>query len=117
MATCQTDGNTPSAPPSLDTFAFEFLQPEAYISNVTPSIWKYSRGHVSMKLTDLIPDMDRLETELEFFERRFGIKSAQSYEAMNNVELEEFDGLDDFRMKFIEWLSLYKTWRNLNESY
>jgi hypothetical protein len=70
-----------------------------------------------MKLTDLIQDMNRLETELGSFERRFGVKSAEFYGAMNNGELEEFDGLDDFRMEFIEWLSLYKTWRNLNESY
>jgi hypothetical protein len=70
-----------------------------------------------MKLTGLIQDMNRLETELGSFERRFGVKSAEFYDAMNKGELEEFDGLDDFRMEFIEWLSLYKTWCNLNESY
>ena len=70
-----------------------------------------------MKLIDLIQDMNRLETELGSFERRFGVKSAEFYEAMNNWELEEFDGLDDFRMEFIEWLSLYRTWRNLNYSH
>lgn len=70
-----------------------------------------------MKLIDLIQGMNRLETELGSFEKHFGVKSAEFYEAMNNGELEEFDGLDDFRMEFIEWLSLYKTWRNLNESY
>ena len=69
-----------------------------------------------MKLTDLIRDMNRLETELGAFERRFGVKSAEFHAAMNTGELEEFDGPDDFRMEFIEWLSLYKTWRSLNES-
>jgi hypothetical protein len=37
-----------------------------------------------MKLTDLIPDLNRLETELGSFERHFGVKSAEFYEAMNN---------------------------------
>jgi hypothetical protein len=45
------------------------------------------------------------------------VKSAAFHAAMNTGELEEFDGPDDFRMEFIEWLSLYKTWRSLNESY
>ena len=69
-----------------------------------------------MKLTDLIQDMNRLENELGLFESRFGVKSAEFFEAMNNGELEEFDGLDDFRMEFIEWLSLYKTWQSLSNS-
>lgn len=69
-----------------------------------------------MKLTDLIQDMNRLENELGLFESRFGVKSAEFFEAMNNGELEEFDGLDDFRMDFIEWLSLYKTWQSLSNS-
>lgn len=70
-----------------------------------------------MKLTDLIHDMNHLETELGTFEMRFGVKFAEFYEAITNGELEEFDALDDFRMEFIEWLSLYKTWLNLNKSY
>lgn len=70
-----------------------------------------------MKITDVIQDMNRLEKELGSFESRFGVKSAEFYEAMNNGELEEFDALDDFRMEFIEWFSLYQTWRSLNDSY
>lgn len=50
------------------------------------------QGAVSTKLTNLIQDMNRLETELGSFERRFGQKSAEFYEAMNNGELKEFDG-------------------------
>jgi len=32
-------------------------------------------------------------------------------------DLEEFDALDDYRLQFIEWLALYKTWLSLDEKY
>jgi len=34
---------------------------------------------------------------------------------MNAGELAEFDALDDYRMEFIEWLALYKTWLSFAE--
>jgi hypothetical protein len=36
---------------------------------------------------------------------------------MMRGDLEEFDALDDYRMEFIEWLALYKTWLSLDEKY
>ena len=70
-----------------------------------------------MKLAELIHDMSQLDMELSHFEQKFGVKSAEFYQAMNTGELEEFDALDDYRMEFIEWLSLYKMWLSLNEKY
>ena len=70
---------------------------------------------MSMKV--LIEDMSRLEMELHTFEAKFGVKSADFYEAITQGELEEFDALDEYRMEFIEWLALYKTWLSLNEKY
>ena len=70
-----------------------------------------------MSIKDLIEDMSRLEMELHTFETRFGVKSADFYAAMTQGELEEFDALDEYRMEFIEWLALYKTWLSLNEKY
>ena len=70
-----------------------------------------------MSMKDLIEDMGRLEMELHTFETRFGVKSADFYDAMTQGELEEFDALDEYRMEFIEWLALYKTWLSLNEKY
>ena len=32
-------------------------------------------------------------------------------------ELDEFDALDDYRMDFVEWLALYKTWTSFDERY
>ena len=66
-----------------------------------------------MRMKELIEDMGRLEMELHKFETRFGVKSADLYEAMTRGELEEFDALDEYRIEFIEWLALYKTWSSL----
>ncbi len=70
-----------------------------------------------MKLTELVEDLTRIETELMRYEKKFGVKSPEFYQAITSGELDEFDALDDFRMEFIEWLSLYKTRMSLNESY
>jgi hypothetical protein len=70
-----------------------------------------------MKIRELIEDMTRIEADLSRFEKRFGVKSADFFKAMNTGELEEFDALDEYRMDFIEWLALYKTWLSLDESY
>ena len=68
-------------------------------------------------LNELLKDMCRLETELSRFETRFGVKSQDFYAAMMHGDLEEFDALDEYRMEFIEWLALYKTWLSLDEKY
>lgn len=70
-----------------------------------------------MKLKDLVQDMTQLEHEFSRFEKRFGVKSADFYKAITAGELDEFDALDEYRMEFIEWLALYKTWLSLNETY
>ena len=68
-----------------------------------------------MSLKDLLRDMGKLETNLQRFEARFGVKSQDFYDAMLRGELEEFDALDDYRMDFVEWLALYKTWTSFDE--
>ena len=68
-------------------------------------------------LSKLVRDLSKLEAELSRFETRFGVKSQEFYEAMARGDLEEFDALDDYRMEFVEWLALYKTWLSLEGKY
>jgi hypothetical protein len=68
-------------------------------------------------LTELVRNMSRLEKELGQFESQFGIKSPEFYTAMMTGELEDYDALDEYRMDFIKWLSLYKTWLSFEEKY
>ena len=70
-----------------------------------------------MSLTELLADMGELESRLWEFEQKFGVKSQDFYRAMEQGELEEFDALDAYRMEFIEWLALYRTWLSLEEKY
>ena len=70
-----------------------------------------------MPLNDWLNDMGRLESDLRRFEARFGVKSKDFYEAIQRGDLEEFDALDDYRMEFVEWLALYKTWTSLDDKY
>lgn len=70
-----------------------------------------------MELKELLQDMVKLEAELRRFETQFGVKSAEFYQAMTAGELDEFDALDEYRMEFIEWLALYKTWLSLDTKY
>jgi hypothetical protein len=70
-----------------------------------------------MKLKELIQDMAKLEMELRRFEEKFSVKSNEFYRAITAGELDEFDELDEYRMEFIEWLALYKTWLSLDEKY
>ena len=70
-----------------------------------------------MLLLDLLKDTGILEGKLRSFEEKFGVKSEDFYQAMTRGELEEFDALDEYRMEFVEWLALYKTWLSLDEKY
>ncbi len=70
-----------------------------------------------MELKALISDMNQLEAEFSRFEKNFGVKSSDFFQAMTSGELDEFDALDEYRMDFIEWLALYKTWLSLDEKY
>jgi len=45
------------------------------------------------------------------------VKSSDFFQAITSGELDEFDALDEYRMEFVEWLALYKTWLSLNEKY
>lgn len=68
-------------------------------------------------LTKLVQDLTRLEAELGRFETKFGVKSLDFYRAMMHGDLEEYDAMDDYRMEFVEWLALYKTWLSMDEKY
>ena len=68
-------------------------------------------------LNELLADMSKLQAELSRFETQFGVKSPDFYAAMMRGDLEEFDALDEYRVDFVEWLALYKTWLSLEDKY
>ncbi|RLC70457.1 MAG: hypothetical protein DRI52_07030 [Chloroflexi bacterium] len=70
-----------------------------------------------MVLKELIHNMGCLQEQLLRFEEKYGVKSPEFYQAMMSGELEDFDALDEYRMEFVEWLALYKTWLSLEQKY
>jgi len=70
-----------------------------------------------MVLKELIHNMGCLQEQLLRFEEKYGVKSPEFYQAMMAGELEDFDALDEYRMEFVEWLALYKTWLSLEQKY
>ena len=68
-------------------------------------------------LTVLLQEMGQVEGQLSRFEIRFGVRSAEFCQAMQSGELTVFDALDAYRLEFIEWLALYKTWLSLEAKY
>jgi hypothetical protein len=70
-----------------------------------------------LELKILLQEMDKLEMELRHFETKFGVKSADFYQAITKGELEDFDALDEYRPEFIEWLAFYKMWLSLEAKY
>ncbi|OQY57532.1 MAG: hypothetical protein B6245_16575 [Desulfobacteraceae bacterium 4572_88] len=88
-----------------------------YVTSIRYPENNRGRRNPDMKLIQLIEDIARIETELMRFEKKFGVRSPEFYRAITSGELEEFDTLDDYRMEFIEWLSLHKTLMSLDQSY
>jgi hypothetical protein len=78
---------------------------------------RFSKEVFVVRMRELIADMNRLETKLHRFEIKFGVRSADFYEAITQGKLEEFDALGEYRAEFLEWLALYKTWLSLDEKY
>jgi len=70
-----------------------------------------------MALPELVRNMNQLESELQRFELKFGVKSLNFYQEIISGLLDEFDALDDYRMDFVEWLGLYEAWMSLNDKY
>lgn len=66
---------------------------------------------------ELLQNIVSLEAKLGSFETQFGVKSKDFYTAMLRGDLEAFDALDEYRMVFIKWLALYKTWLSFDQKY
>lgn len=69
-----------------------------------------------MSIRDLVVSMLKIETRLQVFERRYGLKSAHFYQLAEEGRLGELDGRDDF-FEFLEWRGLYKLWLDCRDEY
>ena len=69
-----------------------------------------------MSIRDLVISMLKIETQLQVFERRYGLKSANFYQLAEQGQLSDLDGREDF-FEFLEWRGLYKLWLDCRDEY
>lgn len=71
-----------------------------------------------MELQDLLREIHWLEWQLRAFEDKYGVRSADFYQAMESGQLADFDDIDDPRFRdFLEWHGLYKVWLRREGAY
>mgnify|MGYP001568377228 CR=1 FL=1 len=69
-----------------------------------------------MSIRDLVLSMLKIETRLQVFERRYGLKSAHFFQLAEEGRLSDLDGRNDF-FEFLEWRGLYKLWLDCRDEY
>lgn len=67
-----------------------------------------------MYLLDILADIHALETELLFYERKYGIRSETFYAAFVSGEEPEDE---NWVLDFGEWASIYRTWLTRQTDY
>ncbi len=70
-----------------------------------------------MQIHELVIEMKLLERRLSLFEEKYGILSADFYDALIAGELEGYDEYDETRADFSRWKGIYATWLQRKEAY
>ena len=70
-----------------------------------------------MDLYELVIEMKVLERRLTLYEEKYGILSADFYNALMAGQLERFDDYDETRTDFSRWKGIYETWLRRHQSY
>jgi hypothetical protein len=70
-----------------------------------------------MEIHELVIEMKLLERRLTLYEEKYGILSADFYQALMAGELSRYDDFDETRTDFSRWKGIYETWLRRKESY
>lgn len=70
-----------------------------------------------MNLYELVIEMKLIERRLMLYEEKYGILSADFYDALLAGKLEHFDEYDETRTDFSRWKGIYETWLRRHQSY
>jgi hypothetical protein len=70
-----------------------------------------------MELHELVIEMKLLERRLTLYEEKYGVLSADFYQALMSGKLERFDEYDETRADFSRWKGIYETWFRRYQSY
>jgi len=70
-----------------------------------------------MELHALVIEMKLLERRVMLYEEKYGVLSADFYEALNSGKLERYDEFDETRTDFGRWKGIYETWMRRKQAY
>ena len=70
-----------------------------------------------MELHELVNEMKLLERRMTLYEEKYGVLTADFYQALTSGKLERYDAFDETRTDFSRWKGIYETWLRRKESY
>jgi hypothetical protein len=70
-----------------------------------------------MEIHELVIEMKLLERRLTLYEEKYGILSADFYQALVAGKLEQYDEYDETRTDFSRWKGIYETWQRRKRKY
>jgi len=70
-----------------------------------------------MKIHELVIDMKLIERRISLYEEKYGILSADFYNALISGQLAEYDAYDETRADFSRWKGIYETWLRRKQAY
>ena len=70
-----------------------------------------------MKIHELVIEMKLLERRFSLYEEKYGVLSADFYDALMSGKLADYDAYDETRADFSRWKGIYETWLRRERAY
>jgi len=70
-----------------------------------------------MKVHELVIEMKLLERRFSLYEEKYGILSADFYDALMSGKLADYDAYVETRADFSRWKGIYETWLRRERAY
>jgi len=70
-----------------------------------------------MKVHELVIEMKLLERRFSLYEEKYGVLSADFYDALMSGKLADYDAYDETRSDFSRWKGIYETWLRRERAY
>ena len=70
-----------------------------------------------MKVYELVIEMKLIERRISLYEEKYGVLSADFYNALISGQLAEYDAYDETRADFSRWKGIYETWLRRKQAY
>lgn len=80
-------------------------------------MWQGYAAVRSMRIHELVIEINLLERRLMPYEEKYGILSDDFYTALMAGKLAEYDAYDETRSDFSRWKGIFETWQRRKDAY